>query len=63
MRTLQKNKSTAQKEERLSFSDMKRKKRKCDYYKNIKEGEPGTYEEIKEHKPNQFYEICSKVSR
>ena len=35
----------------------------CDYYKNIKEGEPGRYEEITEHKPNQFYEICSKVSR
>ena len=35
----------------------------CDYYKNIKEGEPGRYEEIKEHKPNQFHEICSKVSR
>ena len=35
----------------------------CDYYKNIKEAEPGRYEEIKEHKPNQIYEICSKVSR
>ena len=35
----------------------------CDYYKNIKEAEPGRYEEIKEHKPNPFYEICSKVSR
>ena len=35
----------------------------CDYYKNIQVGDPGRYEEITEHKPNQFYEICGKVSR
>ena len=47
MRKLQKNKSTAQKQECLSVSDMtvqhEKKKKMREYYKNIKEAEPARY--------------------
>ena len=54
MRRLQKNKSTAQRQECLSVSDMtvqheKKKEKIFEYCKNIQEVEPAKYEEIKEH--------------
>ena len=54
MRRLQKNKSTAQKQECLSVSDTtvqheKKTEKIRAYYKNLNEAEPTRYEEIKEH--------------
>ena len=67
MRRLQKNKSTAQRQECLSVSDMtaqyeKKEEKMREYYENIKEAKPATYEEIKEHKRINFIKsIASSV--
>ena len=67
MRRLQKNKSTAQRQECLSVSDMtvqyeKKEEKMREYYENIKEAKPARYEEIKEHKRINFIKsIASSV--
>ena len=67
MRRFQKNKSTVQRQECLSVSDMtvqheNQKSKMHEYYKNIKEDEPARYEEIKEHKRINFMKsIASSI--
>ena len=67
IKRLEKNKSTAQKQEYLSVSDMtvqheKKKEKMREYCKNIKEAELARYEEIERYKRINFMKsIASSV--